>query len=408
MLSVKDALEIGRLKNCSVVAGQNGLDRIIRYVTVMEVPDISQWLKGGDFVITSLYSVRDSLEKQCRLIEELNRVNSAAIAIKTNRYISKIPDEVIKIANEKNFPVIEIPKNITYIDIMTPLMEKIFDLQNHFKIIEEYIREIIFHTYKNRASILERGRTLGYEIEEGCFYVFLTDINDFESIAKKFKYDERKLNALKENLYKSIYGASKDLSNREGVTDFLIFRKSDSVAVFMHFKNEDSAYKSANEFLKSIIRYSKYYEKEIKITIGVSSIVYGIEGLEKGYKQSETAIKFGRVLDKNKDYYKYNDFELFDMIFGEDLFKVEYVVNSTLGKLKNNEKLIETLLEYFDCNEDINMAAQKLYVHKNTLKYRVNSAESITGYDIKNINDKIKLYLGVTAYKMLSNMTKKD
>lgn len=408
MLSVKDALEIGRLKNCSVVAGQNGLDRIIRYVTVMEVPDISQWLKGGDFVITSLYSVRDSLEKQCRLIEELNRVNSAAIAIKTNRYISKIPDEVIKIANEKNFPVIEIPKNITYIDIMTPLMEKIFDLQNHFKIIEEYIREIIFHTYKNRASILERGRTLGYEIEEGCFYVFLTDINDFESIAKKFKYDERKLNALKENLYKSIYGASKDLSNREGVTDFLIFRKSDSVAVFMHFKNEDSAYKSANEFLKSIIRYSKYYEKEIKITIGVSSIVYGIEGLEKGYKQSETAIKFGRVLDKNKDYYKYNDFELFDMIFGEDLFKVEYVVNSTLGKLKNNEKLIETLLEYFDCNEDINMAAQKLYVHKNTLKYRVNSAESITGYDIRNINDKIKLYLGVTAYKMLSNMTKKD
>lgn len=408
MLSVKDALEIGSLKNCSVAAGQNGLDRIIRYVTVMEVPDISQWLKGGDFVITSLYSVRDSLEKQCSLIEELDSINCAAIAIKTNRYIGKIPDEVKKIADQRNFPVIEIPKNITYIDIMTPLMEKIFDLENNSKIIEEYIQEIIFHTYKNRTSIIERGRTLGYEIEEGCFYVFLADINDFESIAKKFKYDEKKLNALKENLYKSIYSAAKDFSNKEGIIDFLIFRKSDSVAVFMHFKNEDSAYKSADEFLKSIIRYLKYYEKEIKITIGVSSIVYGIEGLEKGYKQSETSIKFGRVLGKDKDYYKYNDFELFDMIFSEDLSKAEYVVNSTIGKLKNNEKLINTLLEYFSCNEDINIAAQKLYVHKNTLKYRINSAESITGYDIKNINDKIKLYLGVAAYKMLSNMTKKD
>lgn len=408
MLSVKDALEIERLKNCSVVAGQNGLDRIIRYVTVMEVPDISQWLKGGDFIITSLYSVRDSLEKQCRLIEELNQVNSAAIAIKTNRYISKIPDEVIKIANEKKFPVIEIPKNITYIDIMTPLMEKIFDLGNHFKIIEEYIQEIIFHTYKNRTSIIERGRTLGYEIEEGCFYVFLADINDFESIAKKFKYDEKKLNALKENLYKSIYSAAKDFSNKEGIIDFLIFRKSDSVAVFMHFKNEDSAYKSADEFLKSIIHYSKYYEKEVKIAIGISNIVYGIEGIEKGYKQSKAAIRLGRVLDKEKDCYEYKDLELFDIIFSEDLSEVEYIVNSTLGKLKNDEKLINTLLEYFSCNEDINMAAQKLYVHKNTLKYRINSAESITGYDIKNINDKIKLYLGVTAYKILSNMTKKD
>ncbi|MCR8635138.1 PucR family transcriptional regulator [Paenibacillus radicis (ex Xue et al. 2023)] len=122
-VSVKEAMQIGGLVQCKVVAGEKGLHRTIDYITVMEVPDVIRWLKGNDLLLTSLYPIKDDPEAIGHLVQQLHDVGSSALAIKTERYVKEIPEVIIEAGNRLGFPIIEIEDEVSYLDIMTPLME---------------------------------------------------------------------------------------------------------------------------------------------------------------------------------------------------------------------------------------------------------------------------------------------
>jgi purine catabolism regulator len=123
-ITVREAMQIGGLTRCKVVAGEKGLDRTIDYITVMEVPDVIQWLKGHDLLLTSLYPIKDDAEAISQLVEQLNEVGSSALAIKANRYVKEIPQAILEAGNRLHLPIIEIDNEVSYLDIMTPLMER--------------------------------------------------------------------------------------------------------------------------------------------------------------------------------------------------------------------------------------------------------------------------------------------
>lgn len=123
-ISVKDAMEIGALMKCRIVAGEGGLERKIDQIIVMEIPDVVEWLNGNDLVLTSLFPIKDDMEAISRLIPKLHASGSAALAVK-NRFFDEFPAAIIREANRLNFPVIEIRHEIAFLDIITPLMKEL-------------------------------------------------------------------------------------------------------------------------------------------------------------------------------------------------------------------------------------------------------------------------------------------
>ncbi|TDF98127.1 PucR family transcriptional regulator [Paenibacillus piri] len=124
-ITVREAMRIGGLARCRVAAGERGLDRAIDSITVMEVPDVVQWLKGSVLLLTSLYPIKDDEAAIAQLVEQLHTVNSAALAIKTKQYVQEIPQAIIEAGNRLQLPVIEIDPEVSYLEIMTPLMQLI-------------------------------------------------------------------------------------------------------------------------------------------------------------------------------------------------------------------------------------------------------------------------------------------
>jgi purine catabolism regulator len=124
-ITVREAMQIGGLTRCKVVAGEKGLDRTIDHITVMEVPDVIQWLKGQVFLLTSLYAIKDDAEAISSLVDQLNGVGCSALAIKTQRFVKEIPEVIIEAGNRLRLPIIEIDEEVPFLDIMTPLMELI-------------------------------------------------------------------------------------------------------------------------------------------------------------------------------------------------------------------------------------------------------------------------------------------
>lgn len=139
-VTVRTALQTGGLARCRVVAGEGGLNRTIEYVTVMEVPDVIRWLHGKELLLTSLYALKDNVFELQSLIEQLNDLHCAGIAVKTHRFIEQIPQEVMDTANRLDFPLIEIDPEVTYIDIMMPVLSQILGAASADDSLEEFFK----------------------------------------------------------------------------------------------------------------------------------------------------------------------------------------------------------------------------------------------------------------------------
>ncbi len=106
-------------------------------ITIIEVPDIANWIKGGELLLTSFYSIDKNIEAQKTLVKELAEKGAAALIIKTSRFLTSIPEELIELGNQLDFPIIEITGDTKYIDITYPVMGEIFNDQvnrlNYYK-----------------------------------------------------------------------------------------------------------------------------------------------------------------------------------------------------------------------------------------------------------------------------------
>ncbi len=129
-LTLREALTLAEpLREARVVAGEGGLDNVIRSVNVMEVPDIADWVHPGEFLVSTLYPLRDDKAAVDTLIPLLAEKGLAGLAVTPDSYIDELPKCMVEDANRLGFPLIELPPRVSFVDIIQPLTSRILDLQ---------------------------------------------------------------------------------------------------------------------------------------------------------------------------------------------------------------------------------------------------------------------------------------
>ncbi|MGI6365519.1 MAG: PucR family transcriptional regulator [Bacillota bacterium] len=113
-ITVRKALQMDSLKDLIVLGGENGLDRPILSVNVMEVPDIIPWVKEGQLLLTTAFSIKDDPVAQESLIPALTEKGLAGLVIKTKRYLEEVPQVMIDAADVNDFPLLEMPQHLSH------------------------------------------------------------------------------------------------------------------------------------------------------------------------------------------------------------------------------------------------------------------------------------------------------
>lgn len=80
-LSVKEALSIYPLSEGKLVAGKLGISRMITAINLMDAPDIINWMKEGELLLTTAYAIKDSEEEFIQLLQKLNQKNQQGLAL---------------------------------------------------------------------------------------------------------------------------------------------------------------------------------------------------------------------------------------------------------------------------------------------------------------------------------------
>ncbi|WJH37015.1 PucR family transcriptional regulator ligand-binding domain-containing protein [Paenibacillus sp. CC-CFT747] len=109
----------------SVLGGTGGLGRLITNVNVMEVPDVYNWVRPGDLLLTTAFSIKDNEQAQLQLIPRLKEARIAAIAIKTKRYMEQVPARMIEMADACELPIVELADNVSYSQMLQEMMDEI-------------------------------------------------------------------------------------------------------------------------------------------------------------------------------------------------------------------------------------------------------------------------------------------
>lgn len=128
-MDVKEMISFPSFDGFEIIAGEKGIHREVNTVSVMDAPDIYNWLKGGEFLITTAYIMRDDPMQIKDLIIKINKSGASALGIKLHRFIGELPREVIDIANELDFPLISIPIEFSFVDVINPVLSQVVNKQ---------------------------------------------------------------------------------------------------------------------------------------------------------------------------------------------------------------------------------------------------------------------------------------
>ncbi|MBI3686994.1 MAG: PucR family transcriptional regulator ligand-binding domain-containing protein [Actinobacteria bacterium] len=128
-MRVREVLAASTMSGARVLAGADGLDRVVRRLNVMEVPDILPWVKPHELLLTTGYPLREDPEALAGLVAALDDRGLAAMVIKLHRYVDAVSPRMLAEADRRGFPLIELPDSVGFDDVLNEVLGELLNRQ---------------------------------------------------------------------------------------------------------------------------------------------------------------------------------------------------------------------------------------------------------------------------------------
>lgn len=162
-IPVGELLELNILPDVELVAGKKGIDKLVRAVTVMEAPDFINWVKKDEFLLTTGYAFANDPSALREIVPSLAKKGLAALGIKPGRFVDSIPEEMIQMADQLNFPIIKIPYHVSFSEIIMPISHAISERLVRYLKLSEKIHNILMRAALEVDGLNYLGKKL-YEL----------------------------------------------------------------------------------------------------------------------------------------------------------------------------------------------------------------------------------------------------
>lgn len=166
----------------------------------------------------------------------------------------------------------------------------------------------------------------------------------------------------------------------------------------------DATLKDKTKVVNEIINTVRS-EGMINVCVGIGSIVSGLRELSRSYREAQLAIEIGNVFDSEKEVFNYESLGIGRLIYQLpvklcQMFLDEVFKNGSMDKL-DNETII-TIQKFFDNSLNISETSRKLFIHRNTLVYRLDKIQKLTGLDLREFDDAIIFKVAMMVKRYLS------
>ncbi len=399
-ISLAKVLQSKSLKNSRILAGKDQLERLVTGVTVGEVPDIANWLTGGELVLSTFFAVSSDPKAISMLAKNIINGPAAALAVKPARFLESLPSEVLNLADKLNFPVIEVPSDVRW-------------------------TTIIADVYEAMAKIaVEIARTRAIEEAEARVYGdFLNDLtasriplDQVDSRIVKLGGDFSKGYAVlyctfdPEEKFKRFYRETLRFIGYEAPGSLLVEHKGDLVIMLAQTGElaKISRAKYIRETAKNIITIADM--SNAKVAVGVSRIRMNAAEILRAMDEAKIALDTGCRLSGAGSFMEFDQVGIYRLLLPlarESKADGRLYYEETVGRLAEYDRqhgtdLVQTLEAFRRNNENVALAADELYTHRHTVRYRLQRIAEITACDPFMGAEREKLYMGLHIKYLLN------
>ena len=143
---------------------------------------------------------------------------------------------------------------------------------------------------------------------------------------------------------------------------------------------------------------------ELHPVVGIGTVVSNIRDMARAYKEAQLAIEVGKVFDTERSVINYDNLGIGRLIYQLpttlcEMFLQEVFKKNPIDAL--DQETLFTINKFFENNLNVSETARKLFVHRNTLVYRLEKIKKLTGLDLREFDDAITFKVALMVKKYL-------
>lgn len=316
------------------------------------------------------------------------------IVVKENVYGTIFTWAACQPFEEFDSSVIEASASAISIEVLKKLSVR--EVESRYK--QEFLDDLLSREEIRRLKALERSVFFSLPLEEKNVIVVINTRNVNKGLKKQqdvhIKQIQTRIIQLIEKLIDDFKLAG------------LAASKIDNIQILLTFKNNQKTDNILQEFCNSIDKNILQKFDFADFRIGVGRFCDGLKASYKSFMDAVDAINTGDILNQGRIIF-FQDLGIYKILCQKSLHEelekfYSYAIEALVeyDKRKSTE-LIKTLEAYFEYNGNLKKMADMLFTHYNTISYRINRIEEITGISLENSNDRLSIEIALKIKQFL-------
>ena len=355
-------------------AGARGWSNSISWLMMVEDLTIIEHFDGKELAVTTGLGF-PSEEKLMALLQTLLSHHACGLIINTGRHILTIPDRVKEFCDVNDLPLLSVPWEVHIADMIKDLTMRIF-LQG---MADEQTSSAFIRVIEEPRSWQACAQELlPYFDVDGSFQVILISNGSLDQMDTV----ERKRLGYRIEIF---------LENITHNSDFFYYDSS-----FVLIGNNITRQQMDAILDNFINRFRRWLSGE-KLYVGIGSVLPGLQNLLTCYQRARAAMNACLRLDL--PLVRFDEMGLYRLLTSSsDLLLLQEMGPDLLRPLLDHDRqhgssYVKTLEEYLACGGSYQKMARKMFIHRNTLLYRMNKIEKLLGTSLESPRERIKYQL---------------
>lgn len=260
----------------------------------------------------------------------------------------------------------------------------------------DFLFDLLYNNFDSLEVIISRGKLWGWDFSKPHLVV-VGEIPGFDP------------DSAQQEIFNDILTDIMTVLRNQRPKSICLERNNQVVILFQlpDFIPPTLWYEQAKNLLQPVLRLIEEYPRDQQLLFGLGNLYSTARYIHRSFQEARSALELGQLFNLENRIIAFQDLGVMRLLYKLDRQELEDYRNEILGPMlkfdkENNLALEETLLAYFTASTDINAAGDKLFLHPNTLRYRLKKAAEILGRDLSVLENQMNIFIALKIGKLKS------
>ncbi|MFW5979599.1 MAG: PucR family transcriptional regulator [Halanaerobium sp.] len=267
------------------------------------------------------------------------------------------------------------------------------------KCSSELIEDILHNRIEDQSEIIQRGRLANWNLNLN-YQLYLFSINAKKNLPTEDAYY---FYEVKERVMQRLHNLMQNDISRK----YILFSYEKDIVLLINYESAADVKEEEIKLIKEELttKINRFY-----FNIGAGTFITDVAEIAESYQQASYVIDFLKATERQNVVYNYNQLGIMRLLWQinqEELrqFTTEYLAKLIQYDKGNSTEWLDTLGVYLEEGGSIQQAAKRLFIHPNTMSYRVKRIKEILGIDLQDQEVQLNL---LAAYKICKYILEDD